>query len=361
MGKSDKKKDKGGKRNRKKGTGRKTPEQQKAEKARKEDELKAKKEAELKAKEKETKNKGPKNEPKEAELELSTTDVGRKFVFPLKEEEKARKNYGLLLNKVPGLEKDKFSLLTKERKEFGYPFNSEMHYHEDFVSFHHRAIKSFASKNKFELLKTDALSLDWRLATGLGIASVYETGITLHPVYGVPYLPASSIKGVVRSYAIDRLADGKNKEITALSDHGFCQLFGCGEKGVTEAQQGDVLFFDALAKCDADLEVRPDVMNPHFGPYYMDEKDETPPADWHVPVPIFFLTVRGAKFQFHIAIRSKKNQPLQKKKEEWKPSEWEEKTPLQVAQDLLIEALTDHGIGAKTAVDYGRFKIEEAP
>jgi len=37
-----------------------------------------------------------------------------------------------------------------------------------------------------------------RLALGLGLPSFFENGITLHHIYGVPYIPASSFKGFLR-------------------------------------------------------------------------------------------------------------------------------------------------------------------
>ena len=46
------------------------------------------------------------------------------------------------------------------------------------------------------------MSVDWRLVVGLGGAAVYETAMTLHHVYGIPYLPGSAVKGVTRSRAV---------------------------------------------------------------------------------------------------------------------------------------------------------------
>jgi hypothetical protein len=46
------------------------------------------------------------------------------------------------------------------------------------------------------------LTLEWRLATGLGIASgILDTGIALHGTYGWPILPASSLKGLAAAGA----------------------------------------------------------------------------------------------------------------------------------------------------------------
>jgi len=47
----------------------------------------------------------------------------------------------------------------------------------------------------------------WRLIVGLGLPSPLETGITLHHLYGFPYLPGSAIKGVTRGWKLQRTAD----------------------------------------------------------------------------------------------------------------------------------------------------------
>ena len=48
------------------------------------------------------------------------------------------------------------------------------------------------------------------MVVGLGGESVYETSITLHHIYGIPYIPASSIKGVVRSWIITEVFGEKS-------------------------------------------------------------------------------------------------------------------------------------------------------
>ncbi len=47
----------------------------------------------------------------------------------------------------------------------------------------------------------------WRLIVGLGLPSPLETGITLHHLYGFPYLPGSAVKGVTRSWRLQQTAD----------------------------------------------------------------------------------------------------------------------------------------------------------
>lgn len=201
-------------------------------------------------------------------------------------------------------------------------------------------------------VKTDLVfTPEWRLILGLGGSSIYETGMTLHHIYGIPYLPSSAVKGIARSYAITEIY--KN-EVEALSRKDFCDIFGCNgegkigevryksyyklnpiDKNDTGDRQGKVIFFDAYPQKTIHLEA--DIMNPHYSPYYSDTKGQVPPADWHNPVPIPFLTV-GNKTSFQFAIGVKKD---------------DDKNLLGTAFEWLTNALKEHGIGAKTAVGYG--------
>jgi len=160
-----------------------------------------------------------------------------------------------------------------------------------------------------------------RVIVGLGAESVLETSIRLHRVYGFPILPGSALKGLTRAYA--ELVEGKNE-----SDSLFANIFG---KSSPEAQAGKVIFFDAIPANPANLRLELDVMNPHYAPYY---RGTEPPADYHNPVPVFFLTIGpGSEFLFAVASRE---EHLAEKAREW-----------------LTKALTEMGVGAKTVAGYG--------
>ncbi len=199
-------------------------------------------------------------------------------------------------------------------------------------------------------LLTPTFKPQWRFVTGLGGHSVYETGITLHHIYGIPYIPASSIKGVLRSWVI--FSKFENNEGKAISENEeFCQIFGCpaevtiereGKKTkyksfYKESRQGKVTFFDALPIKSPTIE--PDIMNPHYPEWY-GGKPEKAPVDTDKPNPVFFLTVKETPFQFLIGSK------------EWDLTTkefWDNKT----LGWWLENALSEHGIGAKTAVGYG--------
>jgi len=173
-------------------------------------------------------------------------------------------------------------------------------------------------------VQTFTLCAASRVIVGLGAESVLETSIRLHRIYGFPVIPGSALKGVARAYA--KLIEGKDE-----NDPTFAEVFG---KSPPKAQAGKVIFFDAIPANSANLTLELDVMNPHYAPYY---QGTAPPADYHNPVPVFFLTIGpGSAFLFAVASR-------------------EEKLAAQ-AQKWLIRALTKMGIGAKTVAGYGLWR-----
>ena len=272
-------------------------------------------------------------------------------------------NYSLFLNKphhkLTGIEMyeesgDKYEFKLEKRKKNLESF--------DFSKVNIGAISNRHVQNVKSLYSfvDDSICMkpDWRLTLGIGGASVYDTSITLHHVYGIPYIPASGIKGVVRSYIIQEVFDGD--EETAIQNKEFCDVFGCSKKHRIHKQiwnrpkdidsnykadrRGSVFFFDAFPTNHQDLKISLDIMNVHYKNYYSNEvgsKDFEPPADWSSPSIINFLTVQKANFQFLLAAQSEEALKVQinnKSIVEW-----------------LSEALSEHGIGAKTAVGYGYF------
>ena len=214
-------------------------------------------------------------------------------------------------------------------------------------------------KNLALVIEQDKYGIEWKLAVGLGNESVHETSITLHHIYGVPYIPGSALKGVVRSHIIleifakkgSREIDLENAESHALNDQGFCDIFGCPKNSVyKQSMKGKVNFFDAFPLSNP--KIQSDIMNPHFGDYYSNNSHTEPPADYYNPVPIFFPIVeQGTKFQFTVGIKESNNNLI-------KEGEFQGKKPLSVAKEWIKKALNEHGIGAKTSVGYGYFNTD---
>jgi len=181
---------------------------------------------------------------------------------------------------------------------------------------------------------------NWRLAIGIGSASVYETSISLHHIYGIPFIPAQSIKGSFRSYIIENYFE--SSEENAFEDEGFVTIFGSNDK------QGKVIFFDAFTK---ESEIKIDIMNNHYQPYYNPQRNKNPnPVDTHDPNPVNFMTLKNAKFEITIATKEniKINEGLFKYKD-----------TLAVVKEELSNSLESFGIGAKTAVGYGYFEVKK--
>jgi CRISPR-associated protein Cmr6 len=201
--------------------------------------------------------------------------------------------------------------------------------------------------NNFEKFEA---TTSWRLVIGLGASHPQETSMTLHHIYGIPYIPGSAIKGVTKHWSVLKFADNNRKrkdnekfedaikriaealengddlgiKVDEINFKDLIEIFGTQEK------HGKVIFFDAYPVGEIKLKI--DIMNPHYPEYYSQGKL---PTDWQNPVPIKFLTVENTKFSFYLLSRDKEL--------------------LEKSKNLLIEAIKNYGIGAKTSLGYGTF------
>jgi CRISPR-associated protein Cmr6 len=268
-------------------------------------------------------------------------------------------NFNLLLNKTAYFDGEKFLLYKRDRNEekinLAKKYSSFNQKYKNLIKAvsesYEKAVTQLVGKNN---LFSDIFSPNWRLIIGLGGESVYETSITLHHIYGIPYIPGQAIKGVTRSYIINECFNQKEEE--ALRDELFCYIFGSPKKGILKEHQGSVIFFDAYPIDFPKLEI--DIMNPHYGDYY---QGNAPPADYLNPNPIFFLTVgKDSKFKFFVGI---KNIKIAKEILKGKKSPILDRLNLDenlkligIAFELMKKALAEQGIGAKSSLGYGIFK-----
>jgi CRISPR-associated protein Cmr6 len=262
-------------------------------------------------------------------------------------------NYSLRLNKLAFYDTDdKFKFFKKGK--YRDSLNVQPTYSQEMNSI----IQSLYERQKTSIedhieIKNHKLQTAWRMVVGLGHASVYEASMTLHHIYGFPYIPGTSIKGVTRNYIITEVfgeengkLDLKGAEKRALDDQGFCDIFGCPKKDshYKESRQGKITFYDALPLTFP--KIKPDIMTPHYQDYYSDASSKTPPVDYLNPNPIHFLTVEDTTFDFIIGIPKVENKKIERGK-------FKDKKPLKVSFKWLKKALKEYGIGAKTAVGYG--------
>ena len=234
---------------------------------------------------------------------------------------------------------------------------------------------------------------EWRFVVGLGGKGPLEVGMTFHRIYGFPFIPGSSLKGLARAWAMLQLAAtlgvpsltldeylqrnppgekprdktplNKLEDLLEAQDKDWSGLLGkiesdpaiqraegailkLGIQGLRTNSDifnfrqvfgcldhvGKVVFFDAVPLAQPTLEI--DVMNPHYADYY---QGNAPPADYLSPTPIYFLTVgRDSRYLFAVAGPEK----IQARK-------W------------LEGGLSELGSGAKTTSGYGYWEraVEE--
>jgi len=176
-----------------------------------------------------------------------------------------------------------------------------------------------------------------RFVTGLGREHPIENGMTWHHILGVPFMPGSSVKGIVRNWA--KVWDG-------ASNSDIVRIFGprgdSKEEEDLKRSVGSVIFFDALPINS--LKLSGDVMTPHYSQYY--QQKESVPGDWFDPVPIPFLVVEKEQdFIFSLAPRDTMSKQSQ--------------ADFEQSLNWLENALKEIGGGAKVSAGYGRFKRKE--
>ncbi|BCU70043.1 type III-B CRISPR module RAMP protein Cmr6 [Stygiolobus caldivivus] len=176
---------------------------------------------------------------------------------------------------------------------------------------------------------------------------IYEVGMHWDPVMDLPFIPGSSIKGVMRSNALD-LCMGKGQGVEECIKV-VLDVFGSGEGlgGLnTEAKAGEVIVTNAYpVELSDNMLFTGDIVNPH---YFKDGRPVTDEYDVE-PVPISSLAIRkGVKFRFVIGVKEVKGLKEVAKSlfgyELDKPSEF---------IFLLLTYSLSMGLGARTSRGYG--------
>ncbi|MER2527618.1 MAG: type III-B CRISPR module RAMP protein Cmr6 [Candidatus Competibacter denitrificans] len=176
--------------------------------------------------------------------------------------------------------------------------------------------------------------------TGTGMEHPLENGFAFLNPYGLPYLPGSGVKGVLRR-AAENLVSGEYGDARGWTQEAISSLFGketASGDAETARNRGAVQFWDVIPKLASNT-LCVEIMTPHYGDYY---QGASTPHDSGQPNPIPFLAIppRSA-FTFYIQC----NPTLVPK-------------TLHDCWQLLLEIAFQHafdwlGFGAKTAVGYG--------
>jgi CRISPR-associated protein Cmr6 len=215
-----------------------------------------------------------------------------------------------------------------------------------------------------QLLRVDAEAIA-PFTTGLGNEHPLENGFAFLNPYGLPYLPGSGVKGVLRQAARE-LASGEWGDT-----HGWDQterfmlttgtrripmsmldvLFGKqSSDGETEHVRGALQFWDVFPQIRGQR-LAVEVMTAHQS-HYLQGNDS--PHESGQPNPINFLTVPpGSAFHFHVQCDAPVLARLAPELAE--PRVWQ----------ALLAAALEHafdwlGFGAKTAVGYGAMRRDRS-
>ncbi len=198
--------------------------------------------------------------------------------------------------------------------------------------------------------------------SGLGSDHPTETGMILDRNSGLPFIPASAVKGVLRMACALHIAetepsavvpDRKDPNHLEISDdHPILRrYFGDTNTGKADSVRGQLVFLDAFpASIPA---IKPDIMNPHFGAYYSGKQG---PLETENPIPVKFLTVKPTtEFVFRCFAS-----PL--------PVQGQSAQVVEVARPfdsndeksviaMFTRAFDQLGFGGKTSIGYGRFVL----
>ena len=205
-------------------------------------------------------------------------------------------------------------------------------------------------------IRTVVAELESSLIIGLGNEHPSEKGFLFEWNMGIPYIPASSIKGVVRlAAAVNGLndlaqADADENEINKYVKRlekddnipeNFKELFGAG--GDTGAAKGKVIFLDAYPATMPKLQS--EIMNCHYPDYL--NKGQRGPTEDQSPNPQKYWAVQK---------QDRSGNPLMFVFRMLLSHEIAADSNLRSTLEKAFEsAITEHGLGAKTAVGHGRF------
>ena len=215
--------------------------------------------------------------------------------------------------------------------------------HQMIASLQDRQSILIQTKNRDSVLSLPAVSTA-PFVTGMGNEHPQENGFAFLWPYGIPYLPGSGVKGVLRQAARELAGVSKQAQWAIESEwdqSAITALFGSEDSN--DARRGTLSFWDVIPKIQEE-ELLVEIMTPHQSHYY--QKGEQP-HDSGMPTPIQFLTVPpGSGFNFHLVCdlpRLQRLAPELARDGKWK---------------ALIKEAFDHafdwlGFGAKTAVGYG--------
>ena len=169
-------------------------------------------------------------------------------------------------------------------------------------------------------------------------SNAHEIGLSMHGTYGWPVIPGSSMKGLAAAWAA---AAAERRRQRAADPAAAARHAGCGlpaRRHGPEAGAGHGVLPGRDPGGPAGRGRRSTCSRPHVKPVLRRRprpapaSPSVPPAEYHNPVPVNFLTVGGA---FAVDLYGA------------------DEDDVSLAADWLIEGGDELGAGAKTAAGYG--------
>ncbi|MGK5093671.1 type III-B CRISPR module RAMP protein Cmr6 [Deltaproteobacteria bacterium TL4] len=196
-------------------------------------------------------------------------------------------------------------------------------------AFHHWV--NTMRKREHDTISFDILSLT-KILLGTGNASVFEFGFHLNKPWGVPYIPGSTLKGILSAWLSKQSGEAwsrssKNTQKSANQ----VELFG-GEFD-KKSYVGSVTFFDAWMHPE-DRWFEEDIINVHHQKYYSGERL---PDGTENPIPVKIAALRSG-LKFFVSLQGPDKS-------------------LFFLRKALKKVLSEEGLGGKTSVGYGRFQV----
>lgn len=224
------------------------------------------------------------------------------------------------------------------------------------------AIKNYCKLYKFDVILDDSTNdvfefTAHKLIVGFGNPSVLEKSITIHHVYGIPYIPGQAIKGCMRNYFLNQYYDMEDRTFKDEYSIMLYKLIFGEDIENDDNYKGGVIFFDVFPILSENFRLEEDVITPHYNNYYTkNNKSKNLPTDDIKIIPNIYHILDNQKFKFCLALDKKrcdfylKNSSIKFELSYGKLKE--------LLINLLKDTLIEHGLGAKTSVGYGRFNID---
>ena len=311
----------------------------------------------------------------------------KNFGLSISEEFKHRILEVIKMRKLEGIKEVKNSLLTDLVSSRGFIRNAveNIRAGTDLVRRNYDELVEGLLYEGFEVISVDA-TLESKMLIGIGSGSLYnvfEVGLSWDYIYDLPYIPASAIKGAMRSWAIRKCVENNDD----LQDRRRCfegvlDLFGSclgvipsrdeniwfkDQEVFGEIPKSKLAFIGNLFVADSYPISRgkgltgygllePDIMTPHYyngGEVVRDEFEVS-------PNPLPYLSIApGTRFRFIVGVRSRSaNKDFIKDLSIRLFNK--EISSLSILVAMILAATLREGIGAKTAKGYGCFRVERA-